>query len=725
MADARLGPLKDLNGYFPFAPPESRPSWQARSEQLRRQVLVSQGLWPMPTRTPAKAVIHGRREMPGYSIEKVYFQSFPGHFVTGNLYRPLGRSGKLPAVLSPHGHWSDGRFHDAGAEEVRKQIEAGAEHFAEGGRSPLQARCVQLARLGCVVFHYDMVGYADSKQLGHRPGVRAAMNTAENWGYFSPQAELRMQHMMGLQTYNSLRALDFLAELPDVDPRRIGVTGASGGGTQTFVLCAIDPRPAVSFPAVMVSTAMQGGCTCENACYLRIGTGNVELAGLFAPRPLGLTGADDWTREIMTKGFPELQSLYELLGARDHVTAQAFLQFGHNYNAVSRGVMYAWMNEHLGLGAPQPIVEEDYPRLTAAELTVWDAEHPAPPGGDGYERSLLRWITEDSENQLSQITPTDAASLEQYRALVGGAWEVLLGQPRGRRPATTLREGATRDMGGGTILSLTIQCAENGARIPAWLIVPEPEPIEAGGAAADPDATLGEKIGADIEAALARIRGGIVWIDPQGKQGLLAGGEGFKPSVARALKAGYWVLSPDLLQQGEHGDASSAVNRQVDVSPRELEGYAGYTYGYNHPLFAQRVHDVLAAIEAARAVSGDIPGPIHLAALNGAGHWGLAAAALCGPEIDRVAVDARGFRFAELESLTHADFLPGAVKYFDLPGLMALTAPHRLWIGGERELFPGALMVHSAYEAAGAGEAITQSFDDEDAEQAAVAWLIE
>ena len=91
---------------------------------------------------------------------------------------------------------------------------------------------------------------------------------------------------MGLQTWNSIRALDFLLGLPDVDPSAIGVTGASGGGTQTFILGAVDDRPAVAFPAVMVSTAMQGGCVCENCSYLRVGTGNIELAGLFAPKPL-------------------------------------------------------------------------------------------------------------------------------------------------------------------------------------------------------------------------------------------------------------------------------------------------------------------------------------------------------------------------------------------------------------------------------------------------------
>src|SRR5262249_34694082 len=148
------------------------------------------------------------------------------------------------------------------------------------------------------VFHYDMVGHADSQQIKHMAGFTDA------------KAQLRLQSFMGLQTFNSIRALDFLLTLPDVDPARIGVTGASGGGTQTFILCAIDDRPAVAFPAVMVSTAMQGGCICENCCYLRQETGNLEFAALFAPKPLAMTGANDWTKEIEAKGLPELKALY-------------------------------------------------------------------------------------------------------------------------------------------------------------------------------------------------------------------------------------------------------------------------------------------------------------------------------------------------------------------------------------------------------------------------------
>jgi hypothetical protein len=237
---------------------------------------------------------------------------------------------------------------------------AGAERFDPSGRYPLQARCVQLARMGCVVFHYDMIGYADSQQISHALAhgfakQRPDMDKPESWGFFGVQAELRGQSIMGLQTWNSIRALDWLSELPDVDASRIGVTGASGGGTQTFVLAALDPRVTAAFPAVMVSTAMQGGCTCENASLLRINTGNIEFAALCAPRPLGMTGADDWTKEIATKGLPELKQHYAMLGAGENVMAFPFLHFPHNYNSVSRHAMYQWFNKHLNLGLPGPV----------------------------------------------------------------------------------------------------------------------------------------------------------------------------------------------------------------------------------------------------------------------------------------------------------------------------------------------------------------------------------
>ena len=130
--DARLEALKDLDGYFPFTPPASQAAWEKRAGRVRRQILVSQGLWPMPTRTPLNAVIHGKIERDEYTVEKVYFESAPGFFVTGNLYRPKNVTGKVPGVLFAHGHWKDARLSESGDAELH--IDAGKVNTLAGWR---------------------------------------------------------------------------------------------------------------------------------------------------------------------------------------------------------------------------------------------------------------------------------------------------------------------------------------------------------------------------------------------------------------------------------------------------------------------------------------------------------------------------------------------------------------------------------------------------------------
>ena len=373
--DARLGDLRNLNSYFPFRQVDPA-DWPQRQKKIKRRILISQGLWPMPTRPALNAVIHGRVERDDYVVDRVFFESIPGHFVTGSLYRPKESKGPFPAILSPHGHWSNGRFYDAGEEQIEKDLVSGAEKFEIGGRYPIQARAVQLARMGCIVFVYDMTGNADSIQIRHRPDEWSHLDRKENWGFFSVQAELRLQNMMGLQTWNSIRAIDFLLGLEGVDPDRIGVTGASGGGTQSMIISAVDERIAASMPCVMVSTSMQGGCTCENAPYLRIDQGNIDIAAATAPRPLGLTAADDWTIELESKGYPDLRNLYVRLGHQDRLTAAFHIRFKHNYNLVNRTVMYGFFNRHFGLGFDEPIEERDFVPLTRDEATVWTGDHP-------------------------------------------------------------------------------------------------------------------------------------------------------------------------------------------------------------------------------------------------------------------------------------------------------------------------------------------------------------
>ena len=270
--------------------------------------------------------------------------------------------------------------------KLRQEIATGQERFEQGGRSRFQSMCVQLARMGCVVWQWDMLSDSDAVQLPRAvvhtfAKQRPEMNTTENWGLFSPQAEAHLQSIMGLQTWNAVRSLDFVLSLPEVDPERIAITGASGGGTQTMLLAAIDPRVTLSFPAVMVSTAMQGGCTCENASLLRVNTGNVEFAGLFAPKPQGMTTANDWTKEMSTKGFPELKQLYAMLGAPKNVMLHRGEHFPHNYNAVSRSAFYTWLNRHFKLGFKEPVIERDYEPLTsrpAHRLGCSSTPHPKP-----------------------------------------------------------------------------------------------------------------------------------------------------------------------------------------------------------------------------------------------------------------------------------------------------------------------------------------------------------
>ena len=687
--DVRLGPLKDLNGYFPFVPATSPDEWNRRAERVRQRMLVALGLWPMPTKTPLHPVVHGRVDREDYTVDRVYFESVPGFFVTGSLFRPKS-GGRHPAVLNPHGHWADGRFFDAGSAGVQAEIAAGGEQFAEGGRSLLQALCVELARLGCVVFLYDTLGNADSVQIPESVAhgfakQRPEMNGVRKWGLFSPQAEAHCQNVMGLQTWNSIRALDFLTSLPDVDPRRVAVTGASGGGTQTFMLCALDPRPAVAFPAVMVSTAMQGGCTCENACDLRIDTGNVEFAALFAPKPLGMTAANDWTREMPAKGFPELQRHFAMLGAPQNVMLAPFLQFGHNYNAVSRGAMYGWLNRHLQLGAAEPIVERDYRRLGRAELTVWDDRHPAPAGGPEFERQLLHWLDDDARKSLAVA----ARSPANFRRVYGGGLEIVLGRTLGEVGEVDWRPTSRRELGS---YSEEIGLARNRSH--------------------------DEALPAVILRPASATRPPALWVDVKGKAGLYAADGALGPEIQALLAAGTPVVGVDLLSQGEFLPDGQPVTRTRRVN--DAREAAAFTFGYNDSLFAQRVHDLLTMVKlAGREFGGQ---PVSLVGLAGAGPWVAAACAVGGDGVNAVAVDSQGFRFGEVLDLWAPNFLPGGAKYGDLPGMLALHAPRPLWLAGEAPA--GLEFVRRQYPGAAARQLAEYHGEAAEESRAAVNWLL-
>ncbi len=427
------GGLITLESTFPFVPPTSAGAWANRRALVRRRVLVAAGLWPRMNPVQPHVEFRGTVERDGYRVECIRFESLPGFWVTGSLYRPTRGEGPFPGLLVPHGHWTGGRFSSLSDEEAIAAVERGEERYFANAKYHLQARCAQLARMGCIVLHYDMVGYADSKQLDHGSGLADA--EAELWGL----------SLFGLQTRDSLQALEVLLSLDGVDSERIAVSGGSGGGTQTFILGAIDDRPAVLFPAVMVSTHMQGGCICENASHLRVGTGNVELAALAAPRPLGLTGANDWTVDILEHGFPELQALYRTLGAPDAVRAWCHPEFGHNFNAISRGHLYDFLDEHLALGLEHPIVEEPLLPIVPERLSFYGTGGERPSEGVEGVRAELLHLAQAEVAALHRLAGRD---LGEYRRVVRGALAVLLAEETWDAPT-----GPGPLAGGGLILA--------------------------------------------------------------------------------------------------------------------------------------------------------------------------------------------------------------------------------------------------------------------------------
>ncbi len=195
---------------------------------------------------------------------------------------------------------------------------------------------------------------------------------------------------------------------------------------------------------------------------------NVAIAALIAPRPLGMTGANDWTIDIETRGLPELKKIYGFYNKWDNVQAVCFPQFPHNYNEVSREQMFAWMARHFGL-KNVPVEQSDFWPMTREQLTVFDDKHPRPTDWLSAEQ-LRAEMTKESRAKMESLAPGSAEKLARYRDVVGGAADVMFG------PLTTTDEVAVSKVSqeaAGNIHIHKVTLNHAGRSLPAVMLLPQ------------------------------------------------------------------------------------------------------------------------------------------------------------------------------------------------------------------------------------------------------------
>ena len=561
----------------------------------------------MPEKADLKPRIFGRIERDGYSVEKVLIQPSPGFYLGGNLYRPLGRgTGPFPAILNPHGHWDAGRLADTPTGSVI-------------------ARCIQFARMGMVAFAYDMTGYVDTIQFAPKDAdgaIRVAnYHTLQQKLFRAETNQLWNLSLLGVQTWNSVRALDFVASLPDVDARRIGCTGASGGGSQTFLLAAIDNRIAVSAPIVMVSCSMQGGCWCENAPALRVDFSNMEYSAAFAPKPQILVAASgDWTKETMTVEGPAIAGVYSLLGAKDRLRYMRF-DFPHNYNQTTREAVYAFLAQHLlGQPAVDLLPEPPYQAEKPEDLKAFP-DGRIPEDAVSEAEFVGRWISERRKGVAARVaarTPSaEALRLWRHTLLINPA-EPVVGEAR---------EGTASGNLDRTVVA--IGRPGFGDRVPgvAW----------------------------NVRGKIPK--GVVVWIHPDGLGALEAEGRP-APRVRELAEAGFEVLAVQPFQTGPGADRSV-----VERSP-----FKDFHAGYNRTVLQQRVRDVVSATTYARIRprDGAAEPPVVVVGEGKAALW----AALAAPMADALVLDPVGVDRTDAEWIRPEDFVPGIHLLGDAEGAL-------------------------------------------------------
>jgi len=625
--DKRFTEIRHTDLPYKLQSYKSLSEWEKKAAELLDHIWVSAGLMPNPEKTPLKPRIFDRIERPDYTVEKVFIESYPNFYVPGNLYRPKGKTPPYPAVLCPHGHWGKGRIAHEKAVSV-------------------PGRCINFAKQGYVVFNYPMVGFNDSQQADHAYGDDARLNL---WGI----------NLMGLQLWNSIRALDFISSLPGVDKERIGCTGASGGGTQTFILTAVDDRIKAAAPVNMISAHFQGGCLCENAPLLRLEANNVEIGALAAPRPVLMVSATgDWTKNTLEVEYPATREIYELFNAEDKVHAVR-IDEQHNYNRQSREAVYSWFGRWLLNEAnPEKLKETDFEVEKDEDLLVF-ANRPLPVEALDSE-GLTAKLIESRKKQLHDYIPKDRETLKKFRDVIGTAMKHTLAVSVPSPSDLVIEPKGAIASADYKFERLLIGRKDVGDRIPAILYLPK-------------------KI---------RRKNATLIVHPRGKSALVDS-QKIAPIalVDDLLKGNQVVLLIDCFNTGEHIFSEKSKNRS--------EGIEHFTT-FNRTDMAMRIQDILTSLGYLNSRK-DVKS-INLLGLDEAGLWCLLARTQA-PNVSNTVVDVDQFNTTSDSFYLGSMYIPGLRRAGDFVTAAGLIAPAKLFIHNTGMTFTTDF-IQSAYHAA-------------------------
>ena len=304
-----------------------KSAWEARKDTLKKEVrmrLEIDKLLPLCSNEPPK--YSKIRKFDGYTVQNFRLKTVNGHTVCGSIYSPITK-GKHPLIICPNGHFANGRYG-----EVQ------------------QLRLGTLARMGAICVDYDLWGWGQSAdEVG-----KEAHQTAE-------------AHIM--QAINGIRILDWMICRKDVDKKRIGVNGGSGGGTQTVLLTVLDDRYTACNPVVSMSSWFDGGCPCESGMPIQLsagGTCNAELAAMFAPRPMMIVSdGGDWTSTTPELEYPYLQKIYNFYDAKQNISNIHLPNERHDFGPNKRNAVYKFFIDTFGLDAS---------KLDENKITIEDEE---------------------------------------------------------------------------------------------------------------------------------------------------------------------------------------------------------------------------------------------------------------------------------------------------------------------------------------------------------------